>query len=78
MRRVRPDVEPLPHRVTVLVLDSLLDILRVLGTPEEEAELASFERALWREGVNPNPGRPYTGTQYGGEMHSRRARKKAA
>ncbi len=78
MRRARPEVEPSPHRVTALVLNSLLDILRVLGTHEEETELASFERALWREGVNPNPGRPYTGTQYAGEMHTRRQRKKAA
>lgn len=78
MRRARPQVEPSPHRVTVLVLDSLLDILRALGTPEEQAVLASFERALWREGVNPNPGRPYTGTQYAHEMHTRRAREKEA
>ena len=78
MRRVRPDKEPSPHRVTALVLGSLLDILRALGTPQELPVLAAFERALWREGVNPNPGRPYTGTQYGAEIRTRRARKKAA
>ena len=77
MRRVRPSVEPSPHRVTALVLGTLPDIIRVLGTPEEETELASFEQALWREGVNPNPGRPYTGTQYACEMKARKARKVA-
>ena len=78
MRPVRPQLEPSPHRVTALVLGALPDILRALGTPDEQSELASFERALWREGVNPNPGRPYTGTQYARDMHTRRARKKAA
>jgi len=78
MRRVRPQVEPSPHRVTALVLGALPDILRALGTPDEQSELVSFERALWREGVNPNPGRPYTGTQYASQMLARRARKEAA
>ena len=77
MRRARPKVEPSPHRVTALVLGALPKILRALGTPEVLAVLASFERALWREGVNPNPGRPYTGTVYAAQMHERRARKAA-
>ena len=75
MRRTRPQVEPSPHRVTALVLGALPKILRALGTPEVLTVLASFERALWREGVNPNPGRPYTGTKYACDMRKRRVRK---
>ena len=78
MRRKRPDKEPSPHRITALVLGSLPDILRAISTPQEQPVLAAFERALWREGVNPNPGRPYTGTQYACDMHARRRRRKAA
>ena len=78
MRRAQPDKEPSPHRVTVLVLNSLPDIIRYLDTPQEQPVLAAFVRALWREGVNPNPGRPYTGTLYAWEMQARRRRARAA
>lgn len=73
MRRAKPHREPSVHRVTALVLGALPRILRNLGTLQESAVLASFERALWREGVNPNPKRLYASTFYTEEISARRA-----
>ena len=68
MKRQRPGCEPSAWRVTTLVLEWLPEIARTMGQPCEEWTLLLFERALWREGVNPNPGRPYTATQYTFEL----------
>lgn len=73
MRKAKPHLEPSVHRVTALVLGALPRILASLGTPRQQAVLESFEQALWREGVNPNPGRQYTGTRYATEIRQRRA-----
>ena len=68
MRRCRPDVEPSPYRVTVLVLMHLPSIVAALRTRHLAGVISSFVRALWREGVNPNPGRPYRSTVYAWEL----------
>jgi len=73
MRRAKPEIEPSIHRVTALVLGALPRILRSLGTERQDKVLVSFERALWREGVNPNPGRLYASTLYPREIQARRA-----
>jgi len=64
MRQRRPRCEPSPWRVTTLVLEWLPDLARTAGHSSFWVTFAAFERVLWREGVNPNPGRPYTATQY--------------
>jgi IS4 transposase len=68
MRRFRPDVEPSPYRVTALLLKNLPTIITAIGTRKLTEALKSFESALWREGVNPNPGRPYRSTTYSIEL----------
>lgn len=68
MRRCRPDIEPSPYRVMALLLGNLPAIIAVLGTRKLAAVLQTFEAALWREGVNPNPGRPYRSTTYAREL----------
>jgi len=68
MRRCRPDIEPSPYRVTALLLGNLPSIIAALGTRKLSAVLQAFEAALWREGVNPNPGRPYRSTTYAREL----------
>jgi hypothetical protein len=64
MRRCRPEVEPSPFRVSALLLKNLSSIIAAIGTPRLDAVLEAFIAALWREGVNPNPGRPYKATEY--------------
>jgi putative transposase len=59
MRAEHPDCEPSPQRVFALLLASLPDIIAARGTPAYSSILRRFITALWREGVNPNPGRPY-------------------
>ncbi len=68
MRRTRPRVEPSPHRVTALLLASLPKIIAAIGTSRLSSTLSALEQALWREGVNPNPGRPYTSSRYAQEL----------
>lgn len=59
MRAERPHLEPSPRRVFALLLGSLPKLVATLGTREFAEVLQTFITALWREGVNPNPGRPY-------------------
>jgi IS4 transposase len=68
MRRCRPDIEPSPYRVTALLLMYLPSIIIALGTRKQSLVLEAFETALWREGANPNPGRPYRSTAYAREL----------
>jgi hypothetical protein len=68
MRRHRPDVEPSPHRVTALLLMCLPGIIASIGTRRLQTTLEAFEAALWREGINPNPGRPYRSSTYAREL----------
>lgn len=70
MRRCRPDVEPSPYRVTALLLLHLPSIIAALGTRRLDSVLEVFIAALWREGVNPNPGRPYKATEYAWDLVS--------
>lgn len=68
MRRCRPGVEPSPYRVATLLLMFLPAIIASLGTRRLPSVLNVFQAALWREGVNPNPGRPYRSTAYAQEL----------
>lgn len=68
MRQRRPSCEPSAWRVTTLVLEWLPELARTAGHHSFWMTFADFERVLWREGVNPNPGRPYTATQYTFEL----------
>ena len=70
MRRKKPDIEPSPYRVTALLLMYIPSIITALGTRRLRSTLKSFERALWREGINPNPGRPYRSTSYAEELRN--------
>lgn len=70
MRRKRPDIEPSPYRITALVLLYLPSIIAALGTRKLHLVLKAFEHALWREGVNPNPGRPYRSSTYAQELRN--------
>jgi putative transposase len=70
MRRCRPEVEPSQYRVTALLLTHLPSIVAALGTRLQAAVLDAFISALWREGVNPNPGRPYKATEYAWDLES--------
>lgn len=64
MRRVRPEREPSLYRVMTLLLGYLPMIAAATGTRRLRNTMVAFEAALWREGVNPNPGRPYAVEQY--------------
>ena len=68
MHRKRRHCEPSVYRVSALLLRSLPSIIEAIGTPDEIDRLQTFESALWREGVNPNPGRPYKLKQYAQEL----------
>jgi hypothetical protein len=70
MRQCRPEVEPSPYRVAALLLVHLPKIVEALGTRRLAAVLDAFIAALWREGVNPNPGRPYKATEYAWDLES--------
>jgi putative transposase len=59
MRRHRRRCEPSPLRVFALVLANLPRLAAAYRTRGFRDELRRFCAALWREGVNPNPGRPY-------------------
>ncbi len=64
MRRAQPWFEPSLYRVTALTLGYMPNILASVGTRALPLVLRRFVRALWREGINPNPGRPFTRTLY--------------
>lgn len=68
MRQQRPRCEPSAWRVTTLVLEWLPEIAGTVGRSESWLTFNAFEAALWREGVNPNPGRKYTATKYTFEL----------
>ena len=58
MRAARPGVEPSLGRVLALLLAHLPYLIHL--PPEQlPMQLHRFTAALWREGVNPNPGRPF-------------------
>jgi putative transposase len=67
MRKFRPQVQPSPERVMMLLLGNLLELVKASGTKRQRETFALFEVALWREGVNPNPGRPYATLRYAKE-----------
>ncbi len=68
MRQARPGVEPSLQRVAMLVLGYLPMITSAMGTRRIREVADAFETALWREGVNPNPGRPYAVTRHAREV----------
>jgi len=68
MRQRRPATEPSPYRVAALLLMFLPSIISTLGTRRLTPALNAFQAALWREGVNPNPGRPYKSTTYARDL----------
>jgi len=68
MRRCDPIVEPSPYRVTAILLMYLPSIIAAIATRRLSSVLRSFEAALWREGVTPNPGRPYRSTTYARDL----------
>lgn len=59
MRAERPDREPSLHRVFSLLLNNLAALAAASRDGRLQHALACFVAALWREGTNPNPGRPY-------------------
>ena len=59
MRAERPRCVPSLLRVFKLLLANLGQLSDAFGTRAFKHELNQFAAALWREGVNPNPGRPY-------------------
>jgi len=64
MREQRPRSEPSVFRVASIVLTAMRDIASAIGTSTLKNVIAALIQALWREGVNPNPGRPYMGPRY--------------
>lgn len=68
MRRHRPDLEPSLMRVNMLLLGYLPAFVDAASAGSLDAEAERFVNALWREGRNPNPGRPYKSTQYAAEI----------
>lgn len=68
MRQRRSATEPSPYRVAALLLMFLPSIISALGTRRLTPALNAFQSALWREGVNPNPGRPYKSTSYARDL----------
>jgi hypothetical protein len=61
MRAERPRCEPSESRVFALLLATLGNLITAAAEGKRALRryLDSFVAALWREGVNPNPGRPY-------------------
>ena len=60
--------KPSLYRVMTLLLGYLPAIAAALGTNRLRTVMSAFEAALWREGVNPNPGRPYATDRYAREV----------
>jgi putative transposase len=61
MRAERPRCEPSQYRVFALLLANLGSLVEAAAAGRRvlRGRLDAFRVALWREGVNPNPGRPY-------------------
>jgi hypothetical protein len=59
MRAARPACEPSLHRVFALLLANFASLRAAAANRQLRPTLQQFIDALWREGVNPNPGRPY-------------------
>jgi len=68
MRRARPQVEPSFQRVMMLVLANLPGLVAAVAARRSRRVFEHFEVALWREGKNPNPGRPYCVSRYAAEL----------
>jgi hypothetical protein len=66
MRTERPHCEPSLNRVFALLLVNFGRLLTAAtqGRAAFRAALRSFIAALWREGINPNPGRPYAARRH--------------
>ena len=59
MRAARPRCEPSLHRVFALLLANIEVLAHAVLSRTLSIVLQTFIAALWREGINPNPGRPY-------------------
>lgn len=59
MRAERRRCDPSLLRVFALLLANLGRLAAAFGTRTFVPEIERFAAALWREGINPNPGRPY-------------------
>lgn len=59
MRAARPGCEPSLHRVFALLLANFTHLFDGAGNGTLRNVCQRFVEALWREGLNPNPGRPY-------------------
>lgn len=59
MCAARPGCEPSLHRVFALLLSNFASLRAAAAAHQLRPALQRFVYALWREGVNPNPGRPY-------------------
>ncbi len=59
MRAERPRCEPSLHRVFALLLANMAVLALAALSQTLALVLPGFIAALWREGINPNPGRPY-------------------
>ncbi len=70
LRRSHPKVEPSPYRVLALVLTYIPSIVAALGSRHITSVLRTFEVALLREGLNPNPGRPYRSAIYAARLRN--------
>lgn len=64
MRAERPRCEPSLHRVFSLLLSNMAALAQAAVSRTLSLVLPGFIAALWREGVNPNPGRPYALRQH--------------
>jgi len=72
MRRAHPTIEPSLYRVMTLLLGYLPTIVAAVGTRHLKDVMLAFEAALWTEGANPNPGRPYAVSRYAVEVYAAR------
>jgi putative transposase len=68
MRMLRPAIQPSPERVLALLLGNFIALVTAASTRSQRAVFTSFMTALWREGTNPNPGRPYATLRYAREV----------
>jgi hypothetical protein len=61
MRTERPRCEPSQYRVFARLLANLDTLVEAAAAGRRvlRERLDAFRAALWRKGVNPNPGRPY-------------------
>lgn len=64
MRTEWPSREPSFHRVAALAFAWIARIMKAVGTRRFRDTVDEFVDVLRREGVNPNPGRPYAATAY--------------